>query len=177
MTKISIEGAALVQFIFDYIPSANEAIDKARSHWSTGHEFTKKWHAQGEDLARDFIRSLGEKQDLRQYVIKARAFVWVRVFRASEWPTYDIHNPYVKPLFDGFTDAGIWQDDDWPSVPQVLFSWQPYDERLKLKQGGPLINPDIYEPGRNLFVVEIHELESFTYNGVAQVLPSGRIKA
>jgi hypothetical protein len=158
-TVISITGLPLVAFEFDYIPSANEAINKARTHWSSGHGFTKKWRAQGEDIARRFIHETHQVSG--QHIIKQRAFLWVKVYRAAEWPTYDIHNPYLKPIADGFTDAGIWQDDDWPNVPYVMFSWQAY---------GPS------EERVNKFVIEIHELDAVTINGAAQILPSGRIK-
>lgn len=166
MTTIRIDGEALVRFVFDYIPSVNEAIDAARTHWrskngrnlNAGIFHTKKWRAKGEDLARDFLRAVG-KHD-RTCLIQRRAFVWVQVYREKEWPTYDVHNVYLKALLDGFTDAGIWPNDDWPNVPDVLFGWQPY---------GPT------EERANTFVVEVHELDAFIINGVAQVLPMGRI--
>lgn len=163
-TKLTIEGEPLVRFLFDYVPSTNEATNKARTHWSAGHSDTKKWRAQGEDLARHFIqRALKEGHDPHTFIVQRRAFLWVRVYRAAEWPTYDIHNPYLKPIADGFTDAGIWADDDWPNVPYVMFSWMPWDGRL------------LPNMAQNWFLIEVHELDAVTINGEAQILPMGRL--
>lgn len=157
-TTIRIDGLALVQFIFDYIPSVNEAVDKARAHWTVGRKHTETWRTQGRTAASLFMANCGPT--VRGYLIQRRAFVWVRVFRAVEWPTYDVTNTYVKAIMDGFTDAMLWPDDDWPNVPNVLFGWQPY-------------GPD--EERVNKFVIEVHELDAFVVNGQEQVLPMGRI--
>jgi len=158
MTTIRIDGKPLARFVFDHLPSVNEAINEARGHWSKGHKHTKIWRAAGEDAARIFLQSIGKSD--RTWLIQRRAFMWVRVYRAND-TVYDVTNPYTKALQDGFTDAGIWADDDWPNLPYALFSWNMWEF------GGP---------AKNLFVVEIHELDAVYIDGVAQALPLGRRK-
>jgi Holliday junction resolvase RusA-like endonuclease len=156
MTTLSIEGVPLVSFKFDYIPSQNEHERAER----VGSRRDKRWHT-------NMWRGLGEKIALEMYkahrhlplpLIRKRALVVIKVYRATEGK-YDIHNPYVKALLDGFSDAGIWPDDEWAYVPIVTFMWayMPKDD-----------------PEGQRFVIEVHELDRLVLNGVSQVLPSGR---
>jgi hypothetical protein len=158
VTTIRIDGEPLARFVFDHLPSVNDAVRYSRAHWSKGHGHTKKWRAAGEDAARDFLREI-RKSDNR-WLVSKRAFLWVHVYRAND-TVYDVTNPYTKALQDGFTDAGIWPDDDWPNLPYALFSWRKWEFG-----GDPC----------NLFVVEVHELDAVYINGAAQALPLGRKK-
>lgn len=90
-----------------------------------------------------------------------RAMALIKVYTPHEGPM-DIHNVHVKPLFDGFSSAGLWVDDEWAFLPLVLTIWtgnwaapKGLNKRVKT-------------------VIEVHELESITYNNMFMTLPKGR---
>lgn len=154
MSSITIMGQPKAVFIFDFIPSWNQVINTARAHWSRGHNQTKEWRATGYNLAHKYMRRFFPG---RKRLIKRTALVIVKVFRGSE-RVYDIHNVCLKHLADGFTDAGVWKDDDWATVPMVIFMWA---------ENVPMIHQRVE--------IEIHELDYVYMNGRAMSLPMGRI--
>jgi hypothetical protein len=153
MSSLHIEGQAKAVFVFDFVPSWNEVIDKARTHWAVGHTMTKRWRAEGYTLAVEFMRAFFPQA---QYLIDECALIVVKVYRPDE-NLYDVHNVCIKAIGDGFTEGRIWRDDEWASVPLCLFAWADYD--------GQGVRTEI----------EIHELEAYTIDGVGQVLPRGRV--
>ena len=34
--------------------------------------------------------------------------------------------PTIKPIIDGFTDAGLWEDDDYKHIRDTTFRYNPY---------------------------------------------------
>jgi Holliday junction resolvase RusA-like endonuclease len=154
MSSVVIEGQPLAIFVFDFVPSWNQVINVARAHWSKGHGQTKTWRESGYNLAHKYMTRFFPG---RKRLIKQRALVIVKVFRGSE-KVYDIHNVCLKHLADGFTDAGIWKDDDWATVPMVIFMWA---ENVPMSE--------------QRIEIEIHELSYVTISGKMMRLPAGRI--
>lgn len=154
MSSITIIGQPKAVFIFDFIPSWNQVINTARAHWSKGHGQTKTWRTTGSNLAR---RYMGRFFPDQKRLIRKRALVIIKVYRGSE-KVYDIHNVCFKHLADGFTDAGIWKDDDWTNVPAVLFMWA----------GNVALEDQRIE-------IEVHELDFIVVSGRALMLPAGRV--
>jgi hypothetical protein len=157
-TTISITGEPLVRFIFDYIPSWNEHLTAEvsaalhrRNRWHTA-----KWRIEGRDMALRFMAECGPRE--RRFLIQKPGLAWIKIYRATE-NIYDVPNVYSKAIYDGFTDASIWPDDEWAFVPYALNSWTYLDPEDSLGQR---------------FEIEVHELEAIYINGVAQVLPLGR---
>lgn len=173
-TTLTIEGQPKARFVFKHIPSWNEAIawanqrpSRVRSHKQARfiyNNHTQVWRSKGEAMAlrlKDRLRAAGSPSLWAWdggYFIRGRALVIVKSVRGTEHK-YDIHNPWVKPILDGFSDAGLWRDDEWAYVPVVIFRWA-YDVEGKGKR----------------FEIEVYELDDFIMNGVAQVLPEGRAK-
>ena len=111
---------------------------------------------------------LGLPRDLRHELLVNRAFVLVRVLTPTEGIA-DVPNLNVKHTFDGFTDAKVWVDDEWPFVPLVLFAWNGMDENPKFR-----LTKQKRRMRMRRAIIEVHELEEFVINGQAQVLPKGR---
>lgn len=158
MSSVTIIGEPLAVFTFDFIPSWNQVVNNARAHWSKGHKETKEWRTTGFNLAHRFMWTFfGVKKLGRKRLVCKRALVVIKVFRGTEG-VYDVHNVCFKHLADGFTDAGIWRDDDWASVPMVIFMWAgnvPFKEQRT--------------------EIEIHELDFVVASGHSIPLPAGRV--
>jgi hypothetical protein len=164
MTTIIIQGQPLASFEYDYIPSWNEVISWANQRPKRAYTRQQQlaiyssrknqWKHEGQEIAESFM---GQYHPYRDYLIECRAFVLLKVIRLDE-RSYDVHNVWLKAIFDGFTNANIWPDDEWPNVPTVMATWWP--------------NVDNYVA--HTFIIEIHELEAFTYNGLSVGLPAGR---
>jgi hypothetical protein len=173
MSTLTLDGKPLAQFHIRGLQSWNEVFGKG--HWRNKQRVVKRWRAIGERLGlrlraqkgmpsrRVEIRSASGKNIGRltghthfPIVAQTRVLVLVKVVLGTE-RRYDVHNVFVKALFDGFSDAGLWVDDEWTYVPSVLFTWAE----------------DVGQRGKH-FVIEIHELDRYVVNGVAQLLPEGR---
>lgn len=154
MSSVHIAGEALAIFVFDFIPSWNQVINTARKHWRAGHSETKQWRESGYNLAHKYMLRFFPG---RKRLIRKRALVIVKVFRGSE-KVYDVHNVCFKHLADGFTDAGVWKDDDWATVPMVIFMWA---------ENVPMSHQRVE--------IEIHELDFVVISGRAMTLPAGRV--
>ena len=150
-TRITIAGEPVVSFEFEGLPSVNTHYGK---HFRARGIDTAEWRYEAKYKALDFIKK-------RQTPVIQRGLVIVKV-----WPPHegimDIHNVHVKPLFDGFTDAGLWVDDEWAFVPMVTTLWAGLGD----------YKPREYKKRRT--VLEIHELVHINYNGVYLNLPKGR---
>jgi hypothetical protein len=173
MSVLTLTGKPLARFYIRGLQSWNEVFGKG--HWRNKQRVVKRWRGLGEKLG---LRMRAQRGIASKWVgiysstgkhvgrlighthlpivAQRRALVVVKVVRGTEHK-YDVHNVFVKALFDGFSDAGLWIDDEWVYVPTVLFTWAADTE------------------GRGQhFVVEVHELDRFLVNGVAQFLPDGR---
>lgn len=45
---------------------------------------------------------------------------------------YDVTNPFIKPVLDGFVEAGLLADDSYKQVPEYTALWRGIDRGLKL---------------------------------------------
>lgn len=168
-TDITLTGKPLAQFYIRGLQSWNEVFGKG--HWRNKQRAVKRWRNAGESMGLKWRERNGYKSTLvvrrdvkgkllghtyHPVVAQTRVLVVVRVVRGTEHK-YDVHNVFVKALLDGFSDAGLWTDDEWAYVPMVLFTWAK----------------DVRNMGKH-FVVEIHELGRFVVNHAAQTLPEGR---
>ena len=135
---------------FDYMPSVNDAVAAYTAHRATGAKFTEYWQGVGRKAAVAFARSQGLAVEPYE-VIKRDKFgrvkeripaerltrvltaepveVVVRIWRPDA-SNYDVHNPYVKPVLDGFTHARLWLDDGCKRVPRVVFNYEGVDRSL-----------------------------------------------
>lgn len=154
MSYVIIAGDPVCSFEFVGLPSVNTHYNK---HWRARSIDTAEWRYEAKYKALDFI---GWSQ---VPVIKTRALVVVWVYPPYE-EISDIHNVHIKPLLDGFSDAGIWQDDEWAFVPLVMYAfggigdYKPKQKKLRRT------------------VLDIHELGTFNVNNVLHKLPKGRVK-
>lgn len=94
-------------------------------------------------------------------MIRRRALVIVNVYPPYE-EISDIHNTLIKPVLDGFSDAGVWVDDEWAWLPIVMYRWAGIGKQ----------KPRARKERRTRF--DIYELEDFLIMGKAQRLPRGR---
>jgi Holliday junction resolvase RusA-like endonuclease len=164
MTTLRTDGKPLATFVFWHVPSWNDVIA-----WANQRPRRVKSHAQARYILNSHIQEWREKAHkmgllfkLRNpvcgtYLIANRALVVVRVIRGTE-RKYDVHNVWTKAIFDGFSDAGLWPDDEWANVPTVVYTWA-----FDTKGWGQRVE------------IEIHELDSLLVNGVSQTLPLERI--
>lgn len=156
--KLTIEGPSVISVCINDIPTWNESIDVARKRgrmWTnrSGNRFrkmehtdmTKRWRATACYIMQNAMRSC-------RVQMLSRAFVLIRVSSAAH--TWDVHNPWIKPILDGFTDAGLWKDDSYQYVPAVM----------------PLWIPNWFGAKRACEFV-IYELEEVVINGYRQDLP------
>lgn len=174
MTDITILGRPVARFRFRSLQSWNEIF--GGGHWRRGQGASKRWRKLGEEMGLKWRAAKGlESKRVEIWstngkhpkhlghtyeptAIQTRILIVVKVIRGTE-RRYDIHNVFVKALFDGFSDAGLWYDDEWAYVPMVLFTWAT----------------DTQGRGKH-FLIEIHELNRFEVNGVAQQLPTGEMR-
>lgn len=168
MSTLSLDGKPLAQFYIRDLQSWNEVFGKG--HWSRKGRVVRRWRSKGYAMALRWrvknhlpsvqVNRVKDNKVVSSYLepiaIKTRVLVVVKVVRGTE-RRYDVHNVFVKALLDGFNDAGLWVDDEWAYVPTVLFTWAA----------------DTQGRGQH-FVIEIHELDKYTVNGMAQILPEGR---
>lgn len=170
MASLTIEGNPLVTFQTQ-LDSWNEAIEMANKRpyrvksWAHArapfNAYTQAWREHGEYMAKEFLeKACWDLLFTQPYLIRKRAMVIVKVARATE-RTYDVHNAYVKAVFDGFSDAGIWKDDNWKYVPWVLYGWVHMSNI-----------DEAFVTGDNVFLIELYELDRVTISGVPYILPN-----
>ena len=147
--KLTLKGTPIRTYEFEGLPSVNTHYNK---HWRPRAVDTAEWRYEAHEKAASF--HYGPREPL----IRTRALCVVWVFPPFE-EVSDIHNVHIKPVLDGFTDAGLWHDDEWAWVPATLFAWGGIGTQGKRKR---------------ISRFDIYELGSFTVNGFEHKLPKGR---
>jgi hypothetical protein len=151
MSEVIINGQALAEFTFYNVPSWNTILGK--HHMEQGR-VTKSLRLEGQVLGQNFMRRFCTDRD---YLVD-RALIVVKVYPPHEG-VMDIHNVALKAITDGFTDAMIFEDDEWAFVPVVVCMWGGIDPK-----------------GDRRTVIEVHRLDRLVIDGKAQVLPMGRTR-
>jgi hypothetical protein len=153
MAIVQIDGDPTIVIEFTGLPSVNTHYNK---HFRARGVSTNEWRLEAREKARDILL-------WTDAVPVKRAFALVKVYPPYE-EISDIHNVHIKPLLDGFTDAGIWADDEWAFLPLVMHLWGGIGEQ----------KPRQHKIRRT--VIEIYELEALFINGSKQRLPKGRVR-
>jgi hypothetical protein len=149
---ITLTGTPVGSFEFTGLPSVNTHYGK---HFRPRGIATAEWRYEAKYKG---IEAMGWDTAT---LIKRRALVVVRVYPPFE-EISDIHNVYIKGILDGFTDAGIWVDDEWAWLPLVWYMWAGIGT---------------HTPGRiktRRTVIDVYELEKLIINGDKHRLPKGR---
>lgn len=152
VTNVYIWGKPKAEFEIDDLPSWNQIA--AMGHWNV-RKLKKYFRETGARLAHKFRLVC----KIRGFVIERRTLVIVRVQTPHEGE-FDVFNVNIKYLTDGFTDGKIWANDDWTTIPLVMFMWDGFHYN-----GGKKWN----------CIVEVHELGRLMINGSHCKLPMGRI--
>jgi Holliday junction resolvase RusA-like endonuclease len=105
------------------LPSWNDYIDLVGRNRFLCREFTTAWKDRiefeiWEALPQGVLDSLPLRTPLR---------LTVRVWRANRLRR-DIHNLWVKPALDAFTEVGIWPDDSEKFIPQIDLIYMGVDK-------------------------------------------------
>lgn len=152
MSRLILIGEPAAVYDFIGLPTWN----KTYKHWSHKANDTAVFRRLAFDIATQVKEALPEWERSLPLVETALLVIYV-------YPPYeeisDIHNVNIKAITDGFTDAGIWEDDEWAFIPATLFLWGGIDENKERRVR-----------------VEVHELDGIYINGVGQLLPAGRIR-
>jgi hypothetical protein len=67
---------------------------------------------------------------LKQTFFTEKIVCIVRCWRGTN-ANYDIHNPFIKPILDGFSDINFYEDDNFKNLVDVFFHFESIDETLK----------------------------------------------
>lgn len=154
MTQLRITGKPVFSCPLVGLPSVNTHYN---THWRKRSVMTGEWRTWAKDEAGIFM---WENPDLPRPIVN-RALIVVNVFPPHE-EISDIHNVHIKAILDGFTDAGLWVDDEWAFVPLVLYAFAGIGTQ---------------KPGtqkQRITVIDVYELEAYIKNGDRQRLPKGR---
>lgn len=121
------------------IPSINNFIDATRQHRMAGVKFTKEWVDEGFCRAKNFMA-----ENFPDGFTPLNKGVWlnVKVFR-NNLRARDVHNTFIKPILDGFTEAKLWADDNEKVVPKVTFEYCGVDKE------NPRVEFEIYQEVEN----------------------------
>jgi len=150
MSVIKITGKPVASFEFIGLPSWNTTINQ---HWTRRKASTKEWRMEGNDLAYQFKKREGYLLDIP---LIERALIVVKIYPPFE-EVSDIHNVNIKAVCDGFSDALLFEDDEWSFVPVIVFMWAGIDEGKERRT-----------------IIDVYELDELILNGEGQVLPAGR---
>lgn len=154
--QLKLEGLSkepIMSVEFLGLPSINAHYGK---HWRQRSPVNAEWRYEARTKAYDYTLF----RDDDDYLVD-RALVVVNVFPSVE-EVMDIHNVYIKPVLDGFSDAGVWADDEFSFVPIVMYRWagkgehKPREQRIRKT------------------VIDVYELHSLWVSGIQQTLPAGR---
>lgn len=155
-TQLTIAGSPVATFTFYGLPSVNTHYNK---HFRPRGIETNEWRLEAREEAKWWLWA--NNIDVSVEPLVSRALVVVKVW-VPHTGIMDIHNEWIKAILDGFSDAGIWADDEWAFVPCVMNLWAGIGEfgprQLRFKKTE----------------IEIHELNRINYNGVHLRLPKGR---
>lgn len=156
MPKMSIKtGPCIVSTAHENVPSWNATY----KHWAQKSQVTNEWRTEGKNKC---LAALGLDEDdwfllHCEPLIKHRALVIVNVFLPHEG-IQDIHNTNIKPILDGYSDAGLWADDEWAWVPVVMYKFAGIT------------------PGSRNITISVYELNSFWIGDNRVTLPEGRTR-
>lgn len=133
-----------------YMPSVNDALFAYNAGRHAGNSFTDKWQAYGRKKVVRFasdhelrveeyqhpkldkegnVKTFEARERLVRLFLTEPVEVVLRVWRPT-LSAYDVHNPYVKPIFDGYTQARLWQDDSVKYVLDVRMRHEGVDRSL-----------------------------------------------
>jgi Holliday junction resolvase RusA-like endonuclease len=107
-----------------HVPSINDFNRKANHNHFDGGKFEKEWKLVGFLAANQWI--LNNPGSLMQ-PLSGGVWVVIRVYRHNNIRR-DVHNLFAKPILDGFTQAGLWVDDNEKVVPKVTFEYCGVDK-------------------------------------------------
>jgi hypothetical protein len=155
LAQLNIAGKPVVSFTFEGLPSMNTYYNLNR--WARSSR-TAEWRYEAREKVYDHTDALWLPDN--EYVIN-RALVVVNIYPPYE-EMMDIHNIVIKPILDGFTDGGLWRDDEWTVVPLVLYAWAGIGEQ----------KPRQHKIRRTR--LDVYELNRYTVGGQQQILPKGR---
>jgi hypothetical protein len=132
------------------IPSWNDVLSVQR-HFGMFDSLKKKWLKIGKELALDTAAEKGialceySEHDLsprgKPIVVHHRKFwtpfihrackIHIRVWR-PDLREYDVNNPYLKPIIDGFVQCGLLASDSHEIVRSIECEFMGVDTSLKL---------------------------------------------
>ena len=165
-SHIQIIGDPVASFEVLGLPSINTF--NVMHHFAKA-KMSKEFREQGERIGRDIV-------GWQDTPLIRRVLLVVRVWVPHEG-IMDIHNVYIKPVLDGLTDAGVYEDDEWAFVPAVLFLWAGVGtELLDANPPKRLTWKEQRRVRARRTVFDLYELSSVSLNGEFQKLPKGRRK-
>jgi Holliday junction resolvase RusA-like endonuclease len=139
---------------FSFFPSVNDALFAYNAGRHSARSFNEKWQAKGRDAVAHLARMrdlkteiiqhprLDKEGNVKEYEARERLVrvlfdvpveIVLRVWRPTA-AAYDVHNPYVKPVFDGFTHAQLWRDDSVKYVCDVRMRHEGVDRTLRMPE-------------------------------------------
>lgn len=152
---VTLTGEPVFTCWFNVVPSRN-----IKSHWRKQMAITSEWRYEARVKALT-IRGMGEDDGffakLDPLINDGPALVVVSVYLPHHGIA-DIHNIDVKPILDGFSDAGVYEDDEWAYVPLVLFEFKAIVPKFKGIK------------------IDVYKLASFKVDGSERPLPEGRVR-
>lgn len=157
--QLTLSGRPIASFEILGLPSVNTHYSK---HYKTRATHTKKWRTLACEMATQEYTAWESKPLIH------RALVVVNVWVPHEG-VMDIHNVHIKPVLDGFSDAGLWVDDEWAFVPIVIFRWAGVGAELLERKRGKKRRTRARRT-----VIDVYELQLFSISGQYQRLPKGR---
>ena len=152
MEIFKVTGELRMSLEFEGLPSVNTHYNQ---HYRAQRTRNAEWRYEARRKAEQFIGFNSTP------LIEHRALVVVNV-RPPYEEVSDIHNIYIKPILDGFSDAGVWIDDEWAWVPMVVYQWDGIGT-----QG-------VRNHKRRVTRIDVYELHDLQKNGEAFLLPRGR---
>lgn len=166
MSVLQITGDPVVSFEFIGLPSWN----KTYSHWRAKSKATKEYRAYG------YRMGLAVKKQLGGKFAADTVMLVVKVYPPHEG-IMDVFNVNIKAVTDGLTEAGVYQDDEWGTIPVCIFVWSGFSdvtERRRIKTGKR--RGDFKNFTMTKSVIEVHRLDALKINGIDRPLPAGRVK-
>jgi Holliday junction resolvase RusA-like endonuclease len=118
-----------------HVPSINDFNRKANHNHFDGGKFEKSWRYVGFLAGKQWLISRPEETFLP---LTRGVWVVIKVYRRDN-RSRDVHNLFAKPILDGFTDAGLWKDDNEKVVPKVTFEYCGVD------RDNPRVEFEIYQ--------------------------------
>jgi hypothetical protein len=106
-----------------HVPSINDFNRKANHNHFDGGKFEKEWKQVGFLAGQQWLSDWYNEHPLDDwYELRNGVWVVIKVYRHNNIRR-DVHNLFAKPILDGFTQAGLWVDDNEKVVPKVTFEY------------------------------------------------------